>query len=112
MSATFGTSGSRVAARLPHSNDTTPIGPTIRLSDFKDGQGNTVLFSESLYALPWHRSGFTNAEDLIFVQQPDEIIYPVLSRFTNAMVWQSIDYRVWQALMTPAGRDQVPTDGW
>ncbi|TWU03944.1 DUF1559 domain-containing protein [Neorhodopirellula pilleata] len=35
-----------------------PIGPKVRLDDFKDGQGNTILFSENVQAMPWHRVGF------------------------------------------------------
>lgn len=29
-------------------------GPTVRLDDFKDGQGNTMLFSESIQSMPWY----------------------------------------------------------
>ncbi|WP_164104050.1 DUF1559 domain-containing protein [Candidatus Laterigemmans baculatus] len=32
-----------------------PVGPTIRMDDFKDGGNNTILFSESLQAQPWNR---------------------------------------------------------
>src|SRR6056297_2878324 len=31
-----------------------PAGETVRLDDFKDGQGNTMLFSENLQAQPWY----------------------------------------------------------
>jgi prepilin-type N-terminal cleavage/methylation domain-containing protein/prepilin-type processing-associated H-X9-DG protein len=31
------------------------VGPAVRADDLKDGLGNTVLFSESLQAQPWHQ---------------------------------------------------------
>lgn len=31
-----------------------PVGPAIRMDDFKDGGNNTILFSESLQAQPWN----------------------------------------------------------
>lgn len=172
MSAELGVGGNRVVARRDaKSDEITTLSPLIQLEDFLDGQGNTVLFFESLHAMPWHRSGFTNRDDLIFQHHPDEIVYPKKSRFTNTMVWHSVDWknggqsldihringandsqytieitlanvmdyarpssahaegvnvamadgstrfitnsidmRVWQAMMTPAGEDVVPTD--
>ncbi|WP_431192313.1 DUF1559 domain-containing protein [Rhodopirellula bahusiensis] len=94
MSNEFGAFGNQVSARLESSakDEHVPIAKPIRLDDFRDGAGNTVLFSESLHALSWHRSGFVNDEDLIFKNHPDEVFYPELSRFTNAMVWHGVDW--------------------
>ncbi|EMB18259.1 DUF1559 domain-containing protein [Rhodopirellula europaea] len=94
MSNEFGVFGNQVSARLESSaeDEHVPIAKPIRLDDFRDGAGNTVLFSESLHALSWHRSGFVNDEDLIFENHPDEVLYPTLSRFTNAMVWHGVDW--------------------
>ncbi|SMP67361.1 Protein of unknown function [Neorhodopirellula lusitana] len=174
MGEEFGVFGNQVAARFETSggDEHVALAKPLTLDDFRDGAGNTVLFSESLHALPWHRSGFVNDDDLIFAEHPDEVFYPPLSRFTNSMVWHgvdwtggkqpreihringlrsmtesfqltprnaadlarpssahtdgvnvgmadggtryvtdSIDMRVWQALMTPRGRDSVPVDG-
>lgn len=94
MSNEFGAFGNQVSARLESSaeDEHVPIAKPIRLEDFRDGAGNTVLFSESLHALSWHRSGFVNDEDLIFENHPDEVLYPTLSRFTNTMVWHGVDW--------------------
>ena len=42
---TLGTDGRPVA-----------VGPDVTLADFTDGQGHTMLFSENLQAMPWHRA--------------------------------------------------------
>lgn len=91
----YGAMNSRLDARFPGAADGSirvPVGPATRLDDFKDGQGYTVLFSESLSALPWHRSGFTDQKDLVFQSDPDEVVYPEFSRFTNGLVWHSVDW--------------------
>jgi hypothetical protein len=91
----FGVFNNQLAARLTGDHDgthLTPIGPKISLDDFKDGQGNTVLFTESLHALPWHRAGFTDREDLIYTDDPSEVFFPKHSRFTNGMVWHPVDW--------------------
>lgn len=91
----YGAMNSRLDARTPGASDGTsrvPVGPAIRLDDFEDGQGYTVLFSESLSALPWHRSGFTDQKDLLFENDPDEVVYPEHNRFTNGLVWHSVDW--------------------
>lgn len=71
------------------------LGPKMRLDDFKDGQGNTLLFSENVQAMPWHRSGFTNAVNLrrlrLFGGTKPHIVLPVRSRFTQGMVWHYED---------------------
>nr|WP_047814484.1 DUF1559 domain-containing protein [Rhodopirellula islandica] len=94
MSKQFGALGNQVSARLERSDAEArvPIAKPIQLDDIRDGAGNTVLFSESLHALSWHRSGFVNDEDLTFENHPDEVLYPTLSRFTNTMVWHGVDW--------------------
>ena len=71
-----------------------PVGPAVTLNDFKDGQGNTMLFSESLQAIPWHQLD-PDPEVSARLLQPanpgDEVAYPVLSRFTQGMVWHYED---------------------
>jgi hypothetical protein len=83
-------------------------GDAMRLTDFKDGQGYTVLFSENVQALPWHRAGFVNATDLTVgidysVTPPvtDVVFNPDLNsappnplaaaRYTTGMVWHYED---------------------
>lgn len=91
----YGAMNSGLDARVSGAGDGSirvPVGPAIRMDDFKDGQGHTVLFSESLSALPWHRSGFTDQDDLVFENDPDEAVYPEFSRFTNGLVWHSVDW--------------------
>jgi len=86
---------SRLVARMPGDLDgtqMTSIDPPVRLEDFKDGSGNTVLFSESLHALPWHRSGFSDQEDLVFTEDPEEVFYPEFSRLTNGLIWHEVDW--------------------
>lgn len=93
MTVKWGVSGNQVVAlRDARSDELVPTGPPICLADFRDGPGNTVLFSESLHAMPWHRSGFTSRVDLVFEHHPDEVVYPTKSRFTNAFVWHSVDW--------------------
>ncbi|MCC9642498.1 DUF1559 domain-containing protein [Rhodopirellula sp. JC740] len=173
MSVEFGVFGNQLSARAANSDEDlrVPVAEPIGLDDFKDGAGYTVLFSESLHAMPWHRAGFVNDVDLMFERHPDEVMFPPLSRFTNGMVWHGVDWsngkkpreihlingnrsltesmlmdrgnatdlarpssahtdgvnvsmadggtryvsdsidpRVWQALMTPRGREEIPED--
>jgi len=65
LAMTFG-SGAPTAGELAQFNNRSNgafvckvgfVGPDIRLDDFKDGQGNTMLFSENLQAQAWHRPG-------------------------------------------------------
>ena len=81
------------------------VGDKIRLDDFKDGQGYTVLFSENVQALPWHRSGYIDAADLqvawpltdiAFIPDLNTGVAPGLTklgaaRYTNGMVWHYED---------------------
>jgi hypothetical protein len=83
-------------------------GDDMRLTDFKDGQGYTVLFSENVQALPWHRAGFVNATDLTAGidysasppltnvgfnpdLNPDPSNPLAAARYTNGMVWHYED---------------------
>ncbi len=70
--------------------DGTATGPAVRLDDFKDGQGNTMLFSENVQAMPWHLPGFTTAGTLI-PTSGTEIGYPTNSRYYQGMVWHYED---------------------
>ena len=67
-----------------------PAGPRVTMKDFKDGQGNTVLFSESLQAIPWHQL-HPDPNESVRLLQPDtpgeQVAYPERSRFTQGMVW-------------------------
>jgi prepilin-type N-terminal cleavage/methylation domain-containing protein/prepilin-type processing-associated H-X9-DG protein len=70
------------------------VGPAVRLDDFKDGQGNTVLFSENLQAVPWSQlhpveSSATNA--LLPATGNTEVGFPTLSRLTQGFVWHYED---------------------
>jgi len=74
----------------------TPIlGPAVKLEDFKDGQGNTVLFSENLQAIPWHQlhSDENASENLLIPASAGvtSVPYPVHSRFTQGFVWHYED---------------------
>ncbi len=68
-----------------------PGGPKVRLDDFKDGQGNTMLFSENVQAMPWNRAGFINATALSPTSPATEVGYPTESRYTQGMVWHYAD---------------------
>ena len=77
-----------------------PVGPAIRLDDFKDGQGNTVLFSENLQAIPWHQTDVadTTSKTLLIPANPgDEVSYPISSRFTQGFVWHYEDTNSYNA---------------
>ncbi len=75
-------------------------GPKVRLDDFKDGAGNTMLFSENVQAMPWHRVGFINATDLPANEADPFVNYDSSSaaglrvfaaRFSNGMAWHYAD---------------------
>ena len=70
------------------------VGPDMRLDDFSDGLTNTILFSENVQALPWHRAGLINAVDvqaMIVIDRKPFIALPLHSRFTQGMVWHYED---------------------
>jgi prepilin-type N-terminal cleavage/methylation domain-containing protein/prepilin-type processing-associated H-X9-DG protein len=68
-----------------------PVGNPIRTDDLKDGQGNTVLFTENLQALPWHWVRLTeaNSAGLLSTGAPPagEVAYPEESRYAQGFVW-------------------------
>lgn len=68
-------------------------GDGVRLDDFKDGQGNTMLFSENVQALPWHRAGLIDGDDLETAAATDnDIAFTVESaRYIHGMVWHYED---------------------
>jgi hypothetical protein len=63
----------------------------VTLSDFKDGQGNTILFSENVQAMPWHIAGFIDATDLVPAMAGQEVAYPQSSRYSQGLVWHYED---------------------
>ena len=70
-------------------------GGSVRLDDFKDGQGNTALFSENLQARSWHRVGALISTGLEGVPPTTgggfHVAYPVHSRFGQGFVWHYRD---------------------
>lgn len=66
-------------------------GPAVRLDDFKDGQGNTMLFSENVQAQPWHQAGITSGATLEVAAVTADIAYPENSRYFQGMVWHYED---------------------
>lgn len=68
-------------------------GPPVRLDDLKDGDGFTMLFSENVQALPWHRAGLIDAADLQTAAAADtDIVFTVESaRYVHGMVWHYED---------------------
>ncbi len=70
------------------------VGPAVRIDDMKDGQGNTVLFTESLQAIPWHRLDPRETESytgLAAASAGGEVTYPLYSRFSQGFVWHYED---------------------
>jgi prepilin-type N-terminal cleavage/methylation domain-containing protein/prepilin-type processing-associated H-X9-DG protein len=87
--------------------DEVAVGPAVRLDDFKDGQGNTVLFSENLQAVPWtqvHPLTATSITALGLAAAPaTDVAYPSFSRFPQGFVWHYED------TATPNGFNGAPT---
>lgn len=63
------------------------VGPNVTLAEFTDGQGYTMLFSENLQAMPWHRAGLIDAQDLVIGDPADMVRYQESCRYTQGMVW-------------------------
>lgn len=68
-------------------------GGNVKLEDFKDGQGNTILFSENVQALPWHRAGLIDANALDTADPAhNDVTFSVESaRYIHGMVWHYED---------------------
>tara|TARA_R110002049_G_scaffold285698_2_gene466799 strand:- start:3379 stop:4674 length:1296 start_codon:yes stop_codon:yes gene_type:complete len=78
--------------------DRTSEGDPVRMSDFKDGQGNTILFSENVQALPWNRAGFIDGSDVETAMAADtEVLFSAGvesregARYVHGMVWHYED---------------------
>ncbi len=68
-------------------------GENMRLDDFKDGAGNTILFSENVQALPWSRPGLVSAT-VLTPANPDEkdvVFNSVSARYIHGLVWHYED---------------------
>lgn len=90
QSPSFGASSSQVGDTVAPDGHIVPVGPDIRLNDFTDGHGYTVLFSENVQAMPWHRAGFSDQRTLT-IHSDAKVKYPIHGRFTNGMVWHGSD---------------------
>ncbi len=75
--------------------------PPVRIDDLKDGQGYTMLYSENVQALPWHRAGWIQPSQLTNLVQASGDRYASdipwvnntleFARFTNGLVWMNLD---------------------
>lgn len=113
---------------VDNSGSKNPIANSVSLDDFKDGQSNTLLYTENVQAAPWHRAGFLNATDsptnasdagdLIPFDETiaagreivgtDKLYY---ARFTNGVVWHFED-KDWDVPLVDGNGDPVrsPSD--
>ncbi len=77
-------------------------GPNVRLEDFKDGVGNTILFSENVQALAWHRAGLIDASVLALAAATDKGVgynaaltaagsAPETARYIHGLAWHYVD---------------------
>ncbi len=72
--------------------------PNIGLDDLTDGKSCTILFSENIQALPWHRLGLIHGADLI-MKDPDQkdvkfnrkMPKAHAAQYTQGMVWHYED---------------------
>ncbi len=90
LSPSFTAFNSQVTDMVAPGGHIVPVGPAIRSADFTDGQGLTVLVSENVQAMPWHRAGFSDHSTLT-IGDGTTLKYPVHARFTNGMVWHGAD---------------------
>ena len=63
-------------------------GESVRGDDFKDGLGNTVLFSENLHCVAWSHTMITQGDSVSALAMDT---YPTQSRFVQGFVWQYQD---------------------
>lgn len=71
-------------------------GENVRLEDMKDGQGFTILFSENVQALPWHRPGLVNSTALVTADPAhNDVVFTgnelESARYIHGMVWHYED---------------------
>lgn len=73
-------------------------GPNIGLDDFTDGKNCTILFSENIQALPWHRAGLIHSVDLIMEAPHQKDVkfnlnmpQAFAAQYTQGMVWHYED---------------------
>lgn len=85
--------------KYPGAN-TVAVGDSVRADDLKDGQGNTVLFTENLQALPW--------SNLTVLGYAPDLNYPFESRYVNGFVWHYRDPNSFNVLGAPAS--DLPKD--
>ena len=83
------------------------VGAGVTLDDLKDGQGYTVLFSENLQAMPWHRAGLSTRATL----SAADVNYPSMARFTQGMVWHWADPSQLNSVSNPTP-SQTVMDTW
>ena len=86
MSAANGVFNNQHPGLLPD-GETVHLGPTVSFGDFTDGLSATLLFSENLQALPWHRAGLIDAKDLVLQEGQEHVFYEPTSRYAQGMVW-------------------------
>ncbi len=88
------------------------VGPAVSLADLTDGQAYTMLFSENLQAMPWHRAGLIDAQDLVVAEGSSQLLFEETSRYTQGMVWHFEDRSVENALaVNPVHRINGPPSG-
>ncbi len=77
-----------------------PTADAVSLDDLKDGQGNTILYSENVQAAPWHRPGFLDGANLLSSGPGVEDITNSgllrYARFSNGLVWHYEDSKATQ----------------
>ncbi len=83
-------------------------GPKVRLDDMKDGQGNTMLFSENVQSLPWNALGLQNASVLNNTSEASPAGYPPNSRYVQGMVWHYEDDKYNDSNLTSLWSHGVP----
>jgi prepilin-type N-terminal cleavage/methylation domain-containing protein/prepilin-type processing-associated H-X9-DG protein len=75
--------------------------PMVGIDDLKDGQGYTMLYSENVQALPWHRAGWIQPAQLTALTKASGDVFASdipwanntleFARFTNGLVWMNVD---------------------
>jgi prepilin-type N-terminal cleavage/methylation domain-containing protein len=91
-----------------------PTGPRVRLEDFKDGQGFTMLFSENVQARGWHLSGAATAVDGFATTvglTPTPTPYASDSRYLHGMVWHYEDPTLGGSVPSPSRQHRINGGG-